>query len=423
MNEDFISFLWNQRLYRSPLRTTQGNIVEVYSPGFLNHDAGPDFFNAKIKIDDVTWVGNVEIHVYAADWFKHKHHLDEAYNNTILHICFCCDGQAVTKTGLMIPQVELQSFCIQSSMERYKSMMQHVKWIPCENMLRNVEEFKVFKCLESCLVERLIQKSQSVSLLLNNYNHDWMQVFFICLARAFGFRVNAMPFELLAQSTPINLILKNADNLFTLEALLFGQAGMLSHQYRDPYAVSLYGEYQYLKHKYHLMTVPYSIWKFMRIRPAGFPTVRISQLAAFFHVNNNILPQLINGASYRSLTEALQIQASQYWTTHLKFDVMAPSKSKHLGKESVMSIIINAFIPFLFSYQKNTNADFQQQVTDLLFSMPPENNKIVRYWNTIGPKIDSAAQSQALLQLKSYYCDQKQCLNCLIGHAILSAST
>ena len=423
MNEDFISFLWSQRLYTSPLYTTDGNSIEVYSPGFLNHDAGPDFFNAKIKIDSVTWVGNVEIHVNATDWFKHKHHLDEAYNNTILHICFLCDGQAVSKAGLEIPQVELKTFCIQSSMDIYNTMMQNVKWIPCENMLSRVEDIKVFKCFESCLVERLIQKAQSVTLLLNNYNHDWMQVFFICLARAFGFRVNAMPFELLAQSTPINLILKNADNLHTLEALLFGQAGMLSEQHHDPYPVALYQEYQYLKHKYNLKTVPYSVWKFMRIRPTGFPTIRISQLAAFFHVNHTILPDLINGASYSSLTEALQISASQYWNTHHKFDVKAPLNVKNMGKDSVMSIIINAFIPYLFSYQRNTNAEFQHQVTDLLFSMPPENNKVVRYWNTIGPKITSAAQSQALLQLKSNYCDQKQCLNCLIGHAILSSRT
>jgi len=420
MNENFLAFIWKYRLYDPPLFTVDGQKIEVLSPGTENHDSGPDFFNARIRLDDMIWVGNVEIHNVASDWYIHRHQFDPAFNNTVLHVVYTGDQPVATSVGYTVPQVELRNYVARAPAETYRRMMEALRWIPCEHLLDSVSTIKIEKMLERCLLERLEEKMHYVSDVLSRWNGAWMQTLFIMLAKAFGSTVNATAFELLAQATPVSLILKNADHLQTLEALLFGQAGMLSSQFRDPYPQALFYEYQYLKHKYDLHTLPYSCWKFMRIRPSGFPTVRIAQMAAFFNRNCHRLSAFLHAPDETLLFDAFNLQASEYWTSHLKFDVASTPVLKKTGPDTVQSIIINSVIPVAFAYLQHANPAKLSKIPDLLYRMPPEKNKIIRKWNAIAPAVTSAGHSQAVLQLKSSYCDEKRCLDCMIGYALLT---
>jgi len=419
MNENFLAFIWKYRIYQQPLFTTDGKQIDVLSPGIENPDSGPDFFNARLRIDTMIWVGNVEIHNKASDWYLHNHQSDPAFNNTVLHVVYDSNSPVTTNVGFIVPQLELKQFLTREPVASYQRMMETLHWIPCEAELNQTDSLIVEKMLERSLVERLEEKTAYIRELLQRWNGDWMQVFFIVLAKAFGARVNASAFELMAQATPVSLVLKNADNLNTLEALLFGQAGLLSEQFEDPYPQNLLREYRYLKHKYNLHTIPYSCWKFMRIRPSGFPTVRISQLAAFYHKNYRHLSSFLNAPVYDQLLQAFDIHASQYWDDHLRFDQNSVCLSKNLGADAINGLIINAVANLSFCYLKDFSLEKAAMIPDLLYDMPPENNNVIRKWNKIAGKIHSAGHSQAVLHLKKNYCEQKKCLNCLIGHAVI----
>ncbi len=420
MNEVFLAFIWKFRLYESPLYTVDGQRVDVIAPGMENVDSGPDFFNARIRIDNMTWVGNVEIHNDASDWFAHHHQDDPAFNNTVLHVVYNSNRTVATRVGYDVPQVELRSFLAQQPVEVYKRMMETLHWIPCEASLKQVDRTKASFMLERCLIERLSDRYGMIGELLMHWQGDWMQTLFIVLARAFGTRVNASAFELMAQATPVALILKNADNLQTLEALLFGQAGMLSEQYTDPYPKELLIEYNYLKHKYDLHTIPYSCWKFLRIRPTGFPTIRIAQLAAFYHKNYRSLSAFLNAPEKDLLWRGLELSASPYWNDHLKFDKPSAPGVKNMGKETMISLIINAVVPCSYTYLRNVKPAKAEIMPDLLHSIPPENNSIIRKWNKRAFKATDAGMTQGIIQLKNSYCDQKRCLDCLIGHQVIA---
>ncbi|PID93782.1 MAG: hypothetical protein CSA95_06220 [Bacteroidetes bacterium] len=423
MNENFLAFVWKHRLYDLPLFTIDGKPIEVLSPGIENLDAGPDFFNARVRIEKMIWVGNVEIHTKASDWYLHNHQRDPSFNNTVLHVVYDSNRDVMTKVGYVVPQLELKGFLAESPMVCYRRMMETLHWIPCEYGIRDVDRFLIEKMLESCLLERLANRGEAIEELLTRWKGDWMQVFFILLSRAFGTRVNAMAFELMAQATPVTLMLKNAHNLTTLEALLFGQAGMLSSQYRESYPSTLYREYAYMKHKYGLTTIPYSCWKFMRIRPSGFPTIRIAQLAAFFHKNYHQIARFFNAPSLPLLQEAFSLKASPYWNNHVKFGEKVKGRSaRSLGKSTVNTLLINAVIPLSFVYLKHTHPAKADIIPDLLYQLPPEDNGIIRKWNQLVPKASSAAHTQAVIQLKKSYCEVKKCLRCLIGHAVLTAN-
>lgn len=420
MNENFLAFIWKHRLYHSPLFTIDGKRIDVLSPGIENPDAGPDFFNAQVRIEQMTWVGNVEIHNKASDWYSHKHQTDPAFNNTVLHVVYDSNRNVMTNVGYTVPQLELRSFLAKDPVESYQKMMETLHWIPCEYGICDLDDIIVEKMLERCLLERFEDKTAYVEEILGRWNGDWMQAFFILLARAFGTRVNATAFELMAQATPVSLVLKNADNLNALEALLFGQAGMLSEQFNDDYPQNLYKEYHYMKHKYNLTTIPYSCWKFMRIRPTGFPTVRISQLAAFYNKNHKQLSSFLSSPSTDFLLEALKVKASCYWDDHLKFDVPSNHSEKTIGKDTINGLIINAVAPASFTYLRNSQPGKAASIPDILYNLPPENNNVIRKWNKIAPHAVSAGHTQAILQLKKNYCDEKKCLNCLIGKAVIT---
>ncbi len=424
MNENFILYLWTFQLFQKELVTTDDQPLLVESPGWRNADSGPDFFNGRIRIGDTLWAGNIEIHVKSSDWFKHGHQTDEAYNNIILHVVLENDRPIQRKNGEWIPTLEIKNKFDPQLLERYTGFLSTMHPIPCNKQLHSINHFTRMGWYDSLMIERLGQKTTSITNSLTSVKQDFNESFYQKLGRNFGVKTNADAMEQLTVSVPLSILAKHMDNLWQLEALLFGQAGLLSRSFKDPYPVRLLKEYEFLAAKYQLQSMDKKVWKFMRMRPANFPTIRIAQLAALLFKSPELLNTMLDTDKFSHIQSLFNVSASDYWDNHFHFDrETLPKRKKKLGSSSSNLIIINTIIPFLFVYsQLHGNTELQQKALIWLDQIPEEHNAVTRLFSSCGLEANSALQSQALLQLKAYYCDKKRCLECRFGHELLKRS-
>ena len=420
MKESILHYIWQNKLFVAHnLCTTDGESVEIIDVGKYNTDAGPDFFNAKIKIADTLWAGNVEIHTCSTDWVKHNHHSDKAYDNVILHVVQQVDGDVFRIDGDKIPQLQL---VYQKEIEaNYEQLISEQKWIPCADKISFVPEIFIQSWKNALLTERLEQKTHAIELLLAENNQHWEEAFYITSARNFGFGTNSQAFESLAKSLPISVLGKHKDNLFQLEALLFGTAGLLAEEDTDEYALKLKQEYNFLRSKFTLNPIDGSLWKLLRLRPDNFPHIRIAQFAALIHSSSKLFSKIVENSDVDFIRSLFLCEPSAYWKTHYLFATESPQKSRKLGHSSINGILINTVVPFLFSYANQKGNDkLKDRALQILEEIPGEQNSIVSAWKNVGIKSESAYDSQALLQLKKQYCDDKKCLRCRIGHKVLT---
>ncbi len=420
MKEDFIYYLWRNKLFDTSLLTTDNKPVKIIKQGTRNTDSGPDFTNARIKIGDTLWAGNVEIHVLASDWFRHGHHHDNAYDSIILHVVFEKDMPVRRNNGEKIPTLAIKGKFDMNLYGKYIDFITAQRWIPCEHLLKNTDRM-IFECfMVRLIIERLEHKLTFINNKLNQNKNNWEQSFYEHLARSFGFNVNAEPFELLAKSLPVNYLAKHKNNLLQIEAMLFGQSGLLNTDKTDDYTTKLKKEYKHLREKFSLQAVDKHLWKFMRLRPYNFPTIRIAQLAALIHTSSNLFSQIIQISSYKELHKMFQVVASDYWNRHYLFGKSTGKRPKKLGTGSIDLIIINTIIPFVFAYGRyKDNAMLTDHALNLLNEVPPENNNIIKKWKNCGAEVKNALHSQSLLELKENYCDRKKCLDCNIGNFLI----
>lgn len=421
MNEMLLQFIWQYSLYNPVgLKTANGEGVTIVHPGTHNHNAGPDFENAKIKIGNTTLVGNLEIHIKASDWRKHKHDDDKAYQNIILHVVYDDDEQSLHH---QFPKIELKKHIPAYILERYTNLIQTTQPIPCAHQLANVNNIVKESWLNRLLAERWEEKLFEWKDLLEQTKGDWRNLLYWRLAANFGFKVNATPFLMLAISLPVNILAKHKDNLLQIEALMFGQAGMLDKDFVDDYPNDLKNEYLFLKQKYQLTPIPAHLWKFLRMRPPNFPTIRIAQFAALVHKSLHLFSKVIEAISLKEIHQLLTVTASDYWSAHYRFDEFQRRiYRKSLGTDSIDNIIINTIAPVQFLYAHFQGKVIEQQkAIDLLSTVNAENNKFITLWeeNKWTPK--NALQSQALLQLFHHYCTHKKCLDCAIGLNIIKS--
>ena len=389
-------------------------------PGRINRDAGPDFSEARIKIGTTTLVGNVELHLRSSDWAKHGHSHDAAYGNLVLHVVYEDDMPGVAGNA---PILVLHDKIAPDTITRYAGLMQNVQPLPCAGQHNVVRDITKEGWMNRLLAERWEQKLADWNLLLENSAEDWRNLLYWRMAANFGFKTNATPFLMLAQSLPINIPTRHKDNLLQVEALLFGQAGMLEDDFVDGYPRELQREYDYLRKKYKLKPIAAHLWKFLRMRPANFPTVRIAQFAALLHQSVHLFSQVVESHTVKDIEPLLGVTASSYWDSHFRFDAaQEESAPKSLGRSSIQNIIINTIAPiqFLYAARQDTIA-MQEQALGLLESVPAEQNSITRLWHDNGWKAANAAQSQALIQLYNNYCTPKRCLECTVGLNILKA--
>jgi len=420
--EDFLHYIWKFRLFdRTDLQTTNGDIVEVFSAGMHNTDSGPDFGNARIKIGDTTWAGNVELHLSSSDWKKHKHTIDTAYDNVILHVVYR-DDEPVAANGRQIPTLELKDRIPDELYTRYHNLVfGNQTIIPCEASIGKLDDFTLKTWFTRVLIERLEKRSAAVTAALDLNRGDWEETFYQFLAANFGFKTNAVPFELLAKSLPQSILAKHKNNPMQIEALVFGQAGFLTDDLTDEYPQKLKKEYDFLRKKFNLTPVENHLWKFMRLRPQNFPTIRLAQFAALIVNSNHLFSKILDIKDIKGLQNLFtEIKVNAYWDDHFRFDKPSKPSPKTMGQASVDVLLLNTLVLFLFSYGRHHQQQYYiDRSLKLLENLPREQNNIIADFESLGVKANSAFESQALLELKNYYCNYKKCLQCSVGNKIL----
>lgn len=421
MNEDFLHYIWKFGLFdMAGLKTTTGDEVTVLHRGTHNRNAGPDFFNSRIKIGDTTWAGNVEIHTRTSDWARHKHGTDPAYSNIILHVVFEDDKPLADAQNNPVATIELKGRIDLKFYNTYKTFTDSKGWIPCAGSIANVDPFIVENWLERMAVERLERKSKSVLETLALNKGSWQETFYQIVAANFGFKVNAEPFGLLARSIPENYFARQKASDIQIEAMLFGVAGLLEAEFVDEYPNKLKQEFKFLKTKYNLPTLPGHIWKFSRLRPDNFPTVRLAQFAALIIKSNGLFAKVLETKRTEELRELFDVKASGYWDNHYMFDKESAPKEKHMGAASVENIFINSLVPTLFAYGiEHSDEYYRNRSLKLLTKTNPESNTIVKGWQALNVPMKNAHNTQGGIELKNLYCDEKKCLLCSIGTHLL----
>ncbi len=410
-----LQHIWQYGLYdRRAMKTTDGLDIEVVSPGMHNTNAGPDFIDARIKIGSTLWVGCVEIHRKSSDWQLHKHSGNPAYNNVVLHVVLEHDTEIRTQNGVLIPVTELKFH--PKIEQNYRQLYESRLWIPCESRFSSIEPIFLNMWIESLSVERMERKSEAIISMVKHTNQNYNEAFYRLLASNFGFKTNAAPFERLARSLPIATINKIAGNAVAIEAALFGQAGFLSNTPVDDYQQMLQQEYLVLQHRFSLTGLSANEWKFFRLRPANFPTVRLAQFSALLAKNTDFMGLILDSPQVPQLRELFRLEVSDYWQTHHQLGKESKRKTLSLGNDSIDNILINTVCPFLFVYGlQHGDEVLKNRALGWLEDISAEENNVISGWRRMGANAENARHSQAYLELKTRYCDARRCLECQVG--------
>ena len=441
MREEFLYYIWENRLTDKNLKTNEGESVEVVATGYRNTDSGPDFLEARIQIGDKLWAGHVEIHVKSSDWNRHGHQSDKAYKNVILHVVYENDTQVND-----IPTLELKGHFDESLFAQYQKLISSKNWIPCEKSICQVPVFTRLSWLDRMTVERLESKSETVTKILEANQFDWEDTLYKLLMRYFGLKVNNEAFEYLANILPYKTLLKHADNLVQVEAMLMGCAGFLEDDFTEDYPLLLKREFSVMKAKFNLLAMPVERWKFMRMRPSNFPTIRLAQMAQLIHKNGCLFSKIREAKNATEVKALFDVATSEYWETHWRFDKRLPQcdsptgpndgivglsyhgsqnhgsrkTTKRLGTSAADILIINAVVPLFFCYGKlHKDESVCETAIQFLEETEAEDNAIIRHYASCGITAQNAMQTQGLLHLYSYFCKRKRCIECRIGNVLL----
>lgn len=417
-----MQYIWQHRLWNpSEMSTVDGRRIRIIDPGILNTDSGPDFFNAKIEIDGNIWVGNVEIHIRASDWKRHNHDKNKAYDSVILHVVEKDDAPVYRSNGELIPQMELKY--AHDFATKYANLINSTSSLPCATQLKSASPLIIAEWLQSLAFERLQSKAERIKNLYDTFCGSWEDICYVTLSRNLGFGINNDAFERLAKRTPLRLLHKHCDSLLQIEALLFGQAGMLdpTQHPHDPYYKQLCQEYEFLSNKFSLSPMNEDVWKSFRIRPQNFPHRRIAMLAHYIYDGFRLMEDILNAKDEKELRELFSVELSGYWANHYSFGTESPYSQKALGNKSIDIILINTVAPLFYAHSMFTgDYDTADRAISLLESLKPEKNSITESFIRAGVKCEDALSSQALIQAKREYCDTRKCLYCTIGHQLLS---
>ena len=427
--EQLLHYTWKHKLYPlKELTTSDGQRVEIVDPGLHNRNAGPDFFNAKIRIGSTMWVGNVEIHDKSSDWYQHGHDKDSRYDNVVLHVAAELDTEVMKSNGEYVPQLQLS--VPDDVLTHYDELQKTDEYPPCYKVIPHLSALIIHSWMAALQTERLEQKTEAIRKRAELCNGSWEDAYFVTLARNYGFGINGEVFEQWAYNIPLNAVAHHRDDLFQIEAIFMGQSGLLEldsipeyyqkDALNDGYFAKLRNEYQYLAHKFSMKPIDFKLWRFLRLRPQNFPHIRISQLANLYYQQKAGLSQLIECETLDELKNVLKSQVTPYWETHYTFGSTSPKNEKHLSYGSINLLMINTAIPMLFAYGRHTTKEVLcDKAFDFLEQLKAENNHIIRMWQQVGLPVKTAGDSQALIQLKKEYCDKKECLRCRFGYEYL----
>ena len=425
MTESFLHYIWQfQYFSKDELNTSEGELLQIFYPGIRNSHAGPDFSEAKIRIGKLEWRGSVEIHIKASGWNEHHHDTDHSYEKVVLHVVWQNDKPLQRTDGSIMPTLELKGRVDLSHWDRYKKLLSSVEAIPCSTLWRDVPEITKLAMIERTLLRRLESKAAVVKNTLTHYENDWDETCYRLLMRNFGFKVNTEPMEQLAAVLPYKILLKHLNKRAQVEALLFGQAGFLEKANDDDHTIVLKREFRLLGSKYNLLEKQLNAvqWRFLRMRPANFPTVRLAQIASLLASQPNIFSKIVECVSYSDLVNLFTVDTLEYWQHHYqpgkKSETIVPS----LGRSSIENVMINTVTPILVAYgQIHDDQIFIDRAVEILQHIPGEDNKIVRAWSQLGQPVNTAFDSQGLIELYNEFCMKHRCLDCAIGTHIIKS--
>lgn len=420
-NEELLQFIWRHRLLKpGTYFTTTGLPLKILQQGELNHDAGPDFFNSRIEVNGVTLAGNIEIHIRSSDWLKHGHQGNKNYDNIILHVVYEHDLELAQNLQNNVEVFELKQVVSNHTLNSYAKLAEAGDKLSCSGQLDKLDDLKFISWLERMTVERLEHKVKYLESLWHTFHHDYTQTFYTALLRNFGFKVNAVPFELLAVHLPANILLKHSDNLLQMEALLLGMSGTLEQQFADKYMRLLQNEFNHLCYKYKLKPLNADLFRYSKLRPANFPNVRLVQFAALVHKYPSLITAPHLTENYEELKKRFLFEVSEYWQYRYKADSSPGKKPVSFGNDAFENVIINTFAPFLFFYSKRTDKPhLSERCISLLHTCVAEDNLKTRLFSGKKELLKSAAESQALINLYDHYCSQRKCLKCGVAAALL----
>lgn len=421
MQEDFLHYIWNyKKLNTFNLKTTTGEAIVLKSVGQHNHNSGPDFFNAQLKIGEQLWAGNVEVHLNSSDWFLHNHETDKAYDNVILHVVWDHDTDVFRRDNTPLPTLQLKNYVDLSVYDNYLNLFEKKdKWINCENDFEAVDDLIIKSWLERLFFERLERKSKAIDGLLKTSKNDWEAVLFKMLAKNFGVKVNSDSFFGMAESFDFSIVRKTSAELSVLEALFMGQIGLLDIDVSNGYYSKLFSTHSYLKQKFGLKNHQVLPVQFFRLRPASFPTIRLSQLANLYHQHQNLFSKVINSKDIKEFYELFKVSTSEFWETHYTFEKVSKKRTKNLSESFIDLLLINTILPIKFSYAKQKGEDIDESILNIAVEVASEKNTIIKSFNKLKKVSKTALDSQALIQLKKEYCDRHKCTQCAIGNQLL----
>jgi len=421
MKENLLHFVWKLKLFSgAQLKSTNGEIIEIISAGTANLNTGPDFLNAKLVINSQLWAGNVEIHLNSSDWYAHNHEIDEHYDSVILHVVWQHSVDVFRKSNQPIATLELKNYISKELLDNYQQLFSKNKnWINCEKDIESVDSFILTNWLERLYVERLENKSEQIQNTVNKLNNNWEAALFVLLAKNFGLKINSEAFMNFANSFDFSIVRKVSGNLIQLEALFFGQAGMLSNDYESEYFENLKKEYHFLQVKFQLTPISNGQIHFFRLRPNNFPTIRLSQLAMVYHSHQNLFSKIIETEDIKEFYGLFDLATSNFWETHFTFETASKKSIKKITKPFIDLLLINTIIPLKFLYLKSLGKNDISSVLTIIANIKPEKNEIISKFNELNIKSKTAFETQALLQLKNEYCSKQLCLNCAVGKELI----
>jgi len=422
MREDFLHYLWKHKKFDfTNAETTRGEKVLLIDSGTHNYNSGPDFFNARLKIGEQLWAGNVELHIKASDWYFHQHEKDRNYDNVILHVVWEDDVEVERHNNTPIPALSLKNLVDRDLISGYQKLFASSQnWINCEKSFENIDDFTLRHWQERLYLERLEEKSILIQGLLEKSGNNWEAVLFQLLAKNFGLNLNGDAFLSMAQSLDFSLIQKASQDELKIEALLFGQCGLLDRQLNIPYFNQLKKEYTYLCHKHEVTNSGVIRPKYFRLRPDNFPNIRLSQLASLYFKHKNLFSELVASKSLEANYKILNVETSLFWTTHFTFPKKHKTRRKPLSNAFKNLVLINTIIPLRFCYSRAIGNDEVEELLFLMEQIPAENNKIVQNFEKLRKNsLKNSLHSQAMVHLKKIYCEANKCLDCAIGVKLL----
>jgi len=422
ITESFLHFVWKHKIFHKyPLQTTDGRSIQIIHSGFSHQDAGPDFKQAIIKIENITWAGDIEIHINSSDWYKHGHHLDKKYSIVILHVVYIQDVNVRRSDHEFFPALELKNLIPDEVIEKYRDLLTSSFSLPCKEQLQTITTLQFSSILSRLMLERLTRRQKQIFQIFEQSQKNWNELIFKLLIINFGFKTNSAAFELLSRILPYKILCKHTHSKFQVYALVFGQAGMLEEWRDDKYYLSLQTEYKYLQQKYKLIPMPERIWNLLRLRPQNFPCIRLAQLSETLCHHFDFLTNIENFTTIEQFEKMFSYQSHDYWKTHYYFGKVSKEHTTNMGYNTFELIMINTIIPALYSYGAFMgNEQFQERAILLLETLCFEKNNLTKSYRQCGFPSESALHSQAILELNKRYCTKKNCLECLFWGQIVA---